>query len=264
MLKLASWNVNSLKIRLEQVLTWLESSKVDILAMQETKLLDENFPKDIFIERGYHVVYAGQKSYNGVAIVSRYPITDVITDIPGLDDPQRRILAVTIAGLRLINLYVPNGAELNSEKYNYKLMWLQKITAFVKQQLALYPKLTVVGDFNIAPEDRDVHDPAEWEGCVLVSPPERQAFRDILSLGLVDSFRNFPQEEKSFSWWDYRAAGFRRNRGLRIDHVLLSQELNALCKQSQIDITPRKWERPSDHAPVWVELIIPDTQKQKN
>jgi exodeoxyribonuclease III len=255
-IKLASWNVNSLKIRLNQVLTWLSSSDVDVLAMQETKLVDENFPQDNFTKQGYQVVYTGQKTFNGVAIVSRYPITEVITDIPNLVDPQRRILGATIAGMRLINLYVPNGAEVGSDKYSYKLMWLQKITDFLKQQLAIYPRLAVVGDFNIAPEDRDVHDPVEWQGSVLVSPAERQAFNDILSLGLVDSFRKFPQAEKSFSWWDYRAAGFRRNRGLRIDHVLLSHELNLLCKQSQIDKTPRKWERPSDHAPVWVGLEL--------
>lgn len=254
MLKLASWNVNSLKIRLEQVLLWLESSKVDVLAMQETKCTDENFPTEAFTKRDFHVAFSGQKTYNGVAIVSRYPITEVLTAIPGLEDPQRRVIVATINELRLINLYVPNGAELTSEKYRYKLDWLEKISAFIKEQLALYPKLAVVGDFNIAPEDRDVHDPAAWEGCVLVSEPERQAFREILSIGLADSFRNFPQEEKSFSWWDYRAAGFRRNLGLRIDHLLLSQELNVLCKQSQIDKIPRKWERPSDHAPVWVEL----------
>lgn len=256
MLKLASWNVNSLKIRLEQVLNWLESSEMSILGMQETKLLDENFPKEIFIERGYHVVFSGQKTYNGVAIVSRFPINEVITDIPGLQDPQRRILAATIEGIRLINLYVPNGAEVNSEKYSYKLMWLQKVNEFIKQQLALYSKVAVIGDFNIAPEDRDVHEPAEWLGCVLVSPAERQAFQELLALGLIDSFRHFPQEEKVFSWWDYRAAGFRRNRGLRIDHLLLSQELSDLCRESQIDKAPRKHERPSDHAPVWITLDL--------
>lgn len=254
MLKLASWNVNSLKIRLEQVLEWLETSQMDILALQETKLLNENFPATAFTDKGYHIVYSGQKTYNGVAVISRYPITDVIMDIPNLDDPQRRILAVTTAGIRLLNLYVPNGSELISDKYLYKLDWLQKISAFIKQQREIHPKLAVVGDFNIAPEDRDVHDPAEWVGHVLVSPPEREAFAQILELGLYDSFRNFPQEENSFSWWDYRAAAFRRNRGLRIDHVLLSQELNAVCKKSSIDIAPRKAERPSDHAPVWVEL----------
>lgn len=256
MFKLASWNVNSLKVRLDQVLEWLESSQIDVLAMQETKSIDENFPASTFIDRGYHVVFSGQKTYNGVAIVSRHPVSEVVTDIPNLADPQRRILAVTLAGIRLINLYVPNGAELTSDKYQYKLDWLQKVTAFIQQQLSAYPKVAVVGDFNIAPEDRDVHDPAEWEGCVLVSPLERQAFTSLLSLGLHDSFRNFEQEEKLFSWWDYRAAGFRRNRGLRIDHVLLSKELNTLCRQSKIDKEPRKVERPSDHAPVWVELDL--------
>ncbi|WP_058535813.1 exodeoxyribonuclease III [Legionella saoudiensis] len=259
MLKLASWNVNSLKIRLDQVLTWLSSSQVDVLAIQETKLIDENFPQSSFTEMGYHVVYSGQKTYNGVAIISRYPISDVITDIPDLDDPQRRILAVTVAGLRLINLYVPNGSELTSDKYEYKLNWLQKVTAFIQQQLSAYPQVAVVGDFNIAPEDRDVHDPVEWEGSVLVSAPERDAFIGLLQLGLYDSFRNFEQPEKTFSWWDYRAAGFRRNRGLRIDHVLLNSALNALCRSSNIDVEPRKAERPSDHAPVWVELeYIPE------
>ncbi|WP_133135898.1 exodeoxyribonuclease III [Legionella rowbothamii] len=256
MLKLASWNVNSLKIRLEQVLAWMDSTQMDVLAVQETKLIDENFPESAFTEMGYHVVYAGQKTYNGVAVISRYPITEVLTDIPDLDDPQRRILAVTVAGIRLINLYVPNGSELTSDKYEYKLNWLQKVTLFIQQQLSIYTQVAVVGDFNIAPEDRDVHDPAEWEGCVLVSPPEREAFAGLLQLGLHDSFRNFEQPEKTFSWWDYRAAGFRRNRGLRIDHVLLNQGLNALCRSSNIDVEPRKSERPSDHAPVWVELEV--------
>jgi len=254
--KLASWNVNSLKIRLDQVLEWLETSQMDVLALQETKLIDENFPVSAFAERGFHYVYSGQKTYNGVAIISKHPITDVLTDIPELDDPQRRILAATINGVRLINLYVPNGSTPTSDKYQYKLNWLEKVNYFIKNQLDTHAKLAVVGDFNIAPEDRDVHDPIEWEGCVLVSPPERQAFAEMLGLGLYDSFRNFPQEENVFSWWDYRAAGFRRNRGLRIDHVLLSHELNAVCRDSKIDKEPRKSERPSDHAPVWVELDI--------
>ncbi|MGC1182471.1 exodeoxyribonuclease III [Legionella sp.] len=254
MFKLASWNVNSLKIRLEQVLEWMDSSQMDVVALQETKLLDENFPATIFMEKGYHVVYSGQKTYNGVAIISRHPISDVITDITDLDDPQRRILVVTVAGIRLINLYVPNGSELTSDKYQYKLIWLQKVSTFIQQQMSIYPKVAVVGDFNIAPEDRDVYDPVEWQGSVLVSLPEREAFANLLQLGLYDSFRNFEQVEQSFSWWDYRAASFRRNRGLRIDHVLLSKELNVLCKQSSIDVNPRRAERPSDHAPVWVEL----------
>jgi exodeoxyribonuclease-3 len=229
---------------------------MDVLAMQETKLIDENFPITAFNETGYHVVFSGQKTYNGVAVISRYPISDVLTDIPDLDDPQRRILVVTVAGIRLINLYVPNGSELSSDKYQYKLDWLRKVISFIKQQMSIYPKLAVVGDFNIAPEDRDVHDPLEWQDSILVSPAEREAFTQLLQLGLYDSFRNFVQEERSYSWWDYRAAAFRRNRGLRIDHVLLSKELNALCLKSAIDKEPRKAERPSDHAPVWVELDL--------
>ncbi|WP_392536426.1 exodeoxyribonuclease III [Legionella sp. 227] len=256
MLKLASWNVNSLKIRLEQVLQWLESSGVDVLAIQETKLLDEKFPVTAFTEKGYHVVFSGQKTYNGVAVISRYPLSDVLTDIPDFVDPQRRIIAVTVAGVRLINLYVPNGSELTSDKYQYKLDWLQKIIAFIQQQMNVFTNIAVVGDFNIAPEDRDVHDPVEWIGSVLVSPAEREAFTQLLQLGFHDSFRNFIQEEQSYSWWDYRAASFRRNRGLRIDHILLSKPLNALCRQSVIDKEPRKVERPSDHAPVWVELDL--------
>ena len=256
MFKLASWNVNSLKVRLDQVLEWLESSAVDVLALQETKLTDENFPAEVFIEKGYHIYFSGQKTYNGVALISRHPITEVITDIAGLDDPQRRILAATITGVRIINLYVPNGAELTSDKYPYKLNWLKHVTAFIQEQLSLYSKLAVVGDFNIAPEDRDVHNPIEWEGSVLVSPPEREAFKTIINLGMHDSFRIFTQEEGCYSWWDYRAAGFRRNRGLRIDHILLNHELNQLCRRSIIDIEPRRSERPSDHAPVCVELEL--------
>lgn len=256
MLKLASWNVNSLKIRLEQVIAWLEETQVDVLALQETKLIDENFPLDAFTSRNYHVAYAGQKTYNGVAVISRFPLTECQTDVIGFDDPQRRILAVTIGELRVINLYVPNGSEPGSEKYAYKMLWLERVTAFIEQQLIQYPKLAIVGDFNIAPEDRDVHDPQEWEGCILVSPPEREAFQRLLAMGIVDSFRLFPQEEQIFSWWDYRAAGFRRGRGLRIDHVLLSNVLANSCLASQIDKNPRKSERPSDHAPVWVELDL--------
>lgn len=256
MLKLASWNVNSLKIRFEQVLAWLKATQTDILALQETKLPDENFPVEAFTSQGYHLSFSGQKTYNGVAIISRFPQSDIVRDISGFKDPQRRILAATIAGIRVINLYVPNGASLDSEKYQYKLNWLQLVKAFILQELQIWPRLAVVGDFNIAPEDRDVHDPGEWQGCVLVSPAERQAFADLLSLGLNDSFRLFPQADQTFSWWDYRAGGFRRNRGLRIDHVLLSQELARLCTASKIDIEPRRAERPSDHAPVWVELKI--------
>lgn len=256
MFKLATWNVNSIKVRLDQVLEWLESTQTHVLALQETKVMDDNFPKSAFLEKGYHLAFAGQSTYNGVALISRLPVTDILTDPPDFIDPQRRILAATIAGLRFINLYVPNGASPDSEKYLYKLQWLEKITAFVQHQLTLYPQVIVLGDFNIAPEDADVHDPAEWVGCVLVSPAERLAFFKLLQSGLYDSFRNFTQEEKTFSWWDYRAASFRRNRGLRIDHILLSKTLNPLCKQAQIDTKPREALRPSDHAPMWVELNL--------
>lgn len=256
MIKLASWNVNSLKVRLEQVLEWMDLVNIDVLALQETKMTDDVFPATAFIEKGFHVVFSGQKTYNGVAIISRQPISEVVTDVPNLLDPQRRILAATVGGIRLVNLYVPNGSAVGSEKYDYKLSWLPQVTAFLKTQLEEHAQVAVVGDFNIAPEDCDVHSPAEWEGCVLVSPLERQAFEGIINLGLYDSFRLFPQEEQSFSWWDYRAAGFRRNRGLRIDHILLNQALRERCKASIIDKEPRKVERPSDHAPVWVELDL--------
>jgi len=253
-LKLASWNVNSLKVRLEQVLAWLESSQVDMLALQEIKMTDDQFPIKAFTDKGFHVAFSGQKTYNGVAIISRQPIEDVVTDVPDYSDPQRRILAATIGDIRLINLYVPNGAEVGSDKYEYKLTWLPHVTTFIQEQLRLYPRVAVVGDFNIAPDDRDVHDVQAWEGCVLVSPLERQAFSQLLALGLHDSFRNFTQDEQSFSWWDYRAAGFRRNMGLRIDLILLNDALNKHCLVSAIDKAPRKLERPSDHAPVWVEI----------
>ncbi len=258
MFKLASWNVNSLKIRLEHVVEWLEKTQVDVLALQETKVVDELFPVAELEGLGYHIAYSGQKTYNGVALISRYPISDVLTDIATLDDPQRRIMVATIAGIRIVNLYVPNGAMVDSEKYHYKLNWLEHVTAFLQEQLAHYEHVAVVGDFNIAPEDRDVHDPIAWVGNILVSPLERAAFTRILELGFVDSFRTFSQEDDAFSWWDYRAAGFRRNRGLRIDHVLLNTALHALCTCSIIDKEPRTLERPSDHAPVWVAL---DTDK---
>ncbi|MDP3705705.1 MAG: exodeoxyribonuclease III [Legionellaceae bacterium] len=253
-LKIASWNVNSLKVRIDQVLELLQSSELDVLALQETKLTDPNFPLQAFHDLGFHVVFSGQKTYNGVAVISREPLHDVITDVPNLIDPQRRILATTIGNLRIINLYVPNGSEVNSEKYLYKLDWLEKVTTFIHQQMQQYPDVIVLGDFNIAPDDRDVHDPLAWEGCVLVSPAERAALADLLALGLHDSFRLFTQPEQQFSWWDYRAAAFRRNRGLRIDLILLTHSLQSQCLESQINVIPRHDERPSDHAPVWVSL----------
>ena len=254
MIKLATWNVNSLKVRLNQVLEWIQLNDVDILALQETKTTDDQFPAKVFADRGLHVAYSGQKTYNGVAVVSRYPLTEVSTDIPFLDDPQRRILGVTVAGIRLLNLYVPNGSEVDSEKYHYKLSWLAGIQQYIEEQLKNFPKFAVVGDFNIAPADLDVHDPIAWEGSVLVSLRERQAYQALLSLGLHDSFRHLYQDEQAYSWWDYRAGGFRRNHGVRIDHVLLSSALLSGCSKVEIDKQPRGHERPSDHAPVIATL----------
>lgn len=259
MLKLATWNVNSLKVRLEQVVDWLNKTEVDVLALQETKVTDEQFPLAVFEDNGFQVSFSGQKTYNGVAIISRLPLTDVKVGITSFDDPQRRVLAVTVAGLRLINLYVPNGSEVGSDKYQYKLNWLAAIEADLAQQLKQYPKLVVVGDFNIAPADVDVHDPLAWEGSVLVSAAERQAYQSLLALGLHDSFRQLYPNEVAYTWWDYRAAAFRRNHGVRIDHVLLSQPLLADCCGVVIDKEPRRHERPSDHVPVVVEFDLAST-----
>jgi len=257
MIKIASWNVNSLRVRLPQVLDWLGREQPDLLAVQETKTVDADFPAAALAEAGYQAVFSGQKTYNGVALVSRGAVEAVVADPPDWQDPQRRILAATCGGVRVVNLYVPNGSEVGSDKYAYKLDWLDKIQAFVKDELARHPRLVVLGDFNIAPEDRDVHDPEAWRGKILCSPPERSAFQRLLELGLSDAFRLFEQEEASFSWWDYRAAGFRRNIGLRIDHILVSQDLRDECRACRIDKSPRKLERPSDHAPVVAEFGSP-------
>jgi exodeoxyribonuclease-3 len=257
-MKIASWNVNSLKVRLPHVLDWLDSAQPDLLGLQETKLIDENFPAAEINEAGYQVIYSGQKTYNGVAVLTKLkkkPL-DIVTDIPGLVDPQRRVLGATYGKIRFLNLYVPNGSEVGSDKYEYKLNWLQKLATYIKKQLAEYDYLVVVGDFNIAPEDIDVHDPKAWEGSVLVSPKERSALQKITKLGLQDTFRLFEQEEKIFSWWDYRMMGFRRNAGLRIDLILASGKLADKCTDSYVDKEPRRLERPSDHAPVVAEFDI--------
>lgn len=253
-MKIASWNVNSLRVRLPQVLDWLASNPVDILCLQETKLVDEEFPVAAIEEAGYQVVYAGQKTYNGVATLSKQAAAEVVTELPEMDDPQRRVLGTTIGALRVLNVYIPNGQSVGSEKYLYKLGWLHRLQDYVEQQLRLYPQFLLLGDFNIAPEDVDVHDPELWAGRVLCSDPERQAYHGLIKLGLHDSFRKFPQPEKTFSWWDYRAAAFRRNLGLRIDHILCSTALYECCVTSTIDQGPRKWERPSDHAPAVAEF----------
>ncbi|WP_018876797.1 MULTISPECIES: exodeoxyribonuclease III [unclassified Thioalkalivibrio] len=253
-MKIASWNVNSLKVRLPQVLEWLSSSRTDILALQETKLTDENFPVAAIQDAGYQVVYSGQKTYNGVAILSRTEATEVVTDPPGLEDAQRRILAATIGDIRVVNLYVVNGENVGTEKYAYKLDWLARMRDWLADEIARHPNLVVLGDFNIAPDDRDVHDPEAWHERILCSTPEREALAALTGLGLVDTFRAFDQPEAEFSWFDYRAASFRRNRGLRIDLVLASAPLQARLQAAGIDREPRSWERPSDHAPVWAEF----------
>lgn len=254
MLKIASWNVNSLGVRLPHVLAWCDVARPDILAIQETKLTDDKFPVEALRDAGYHSVFSGQKTYNGVAILSREPALDCVTDIDGLDDPQRRILAATIGGVRVINLYVVNGSEVGSDKFAYKLHWLQQVTRWVEAELKKSDKVVVLGDFNIAPEDRDVHDPEAWREKILCSSAERQALQKLLALGLADTFRLFEQEENSWSWWDYRMAAFRRNMGLRIDLVLASGALAKHCSAAYIDKEPRRQERPSDHTPVIAEF----------
>lgn len=253
-MKLATWNVNSLKVRLPHVLDWLVANPVDALCLQETKQQDADFPHAELQAAGYHSVFTGQKTYNGVAILSRQPALDVQMGIPEFADEQKRVIAATIDGIRVICVYIPNGQSVDSEKYQYKMSWLTALHAWLEQELVRYPKLALLGDYNIAPEDRDVHDPKAWEGNVLVSVPERENFQRLIGLGLRDSFRLFDQDEKSYSWWDYRMMAFRRNMGLRIDHILISEPLVAQCKGCIIDKAPRKLERPSDHTPVVVEL----------
>lgn len=256
-MQIATWNVNSLRIRLDQVLAWLDANPdVLALALQETKQEDSQFPLDAFTQAGLHVSFSGQKTYNGVAWIAREPLQDIQANLPQFPDPQKRLLAVTCAGIRLICVYIPNGQEPGSEKFAYKLNWLAALQAYVAEQQRQYPQLALLGDFNIAPEDRDVYDPQTWEGHNLVSPPERAAFAGLLEQGMVDAFRLFTQPERSFSWWDYRAMGFRRNAGLRIDHILLSKALAETCQACHIDREPRKHERPSDHTPVVATLTL--------
>jgi len=254
--KIATWNVNSLNVRLPHVLEWLGSANPDILVLQEIKQLTEKFDTAAFSELGYHAIASGQKTYNGVAVISRSELTDHVTDFPGFEDPQRRILAATIDGVRVVNLYIPNGQSVGSEKYAYKLNWLAALERFLAEELKTYDKLVVLGDFNIAPEDRDVYDAAKWGEDILCSPAERAALTSLIKLGLADVFRQFEQPEKTFSWWDYRAAGFRRNAGLRIDLILATAALASACKASYVDREPRTWERPSDHTPVVAEFSV--------
>jgi exodeoxyribonuclease III len=258
-IKLASWNVNSLKVRLPHLLDWLQTTQTDIVCLQETKTTDDSFPADALRQAGYHALFAGQKTYNGVAILLRQTSTDaasdVVTDLPGFVDEQRRFLALTVNHMRIVCGYFPNGQEVGSDKYQYKLRWLDAMQTYVRAELA-QPDVSfaLLGDFNIAPEAQDVYDPVAWEGQILCSEPERAAFRQLLNAGLVDAFRQFEQPERSYSWWDYRNLAFRRKLGLRIDHILLSKPLAKRCTACVIDTAPRRLERPSDHAPVIATL----------
>jgi len=257
-MKLATWNVNSLKVRLPQVLAWADKQRPDVLCLQETKLDDGNFPRTLIEAAGYRVLFSGQKTYNGVAILSRETGAGVVTAIPAFPDEQKRVLAATIGGVRIVCLYVPNGESVGSEKFQYKLRWLAAARTWLKDEISRNARLAVLGDFNVAPEARDVHDPQLWEGRVLFSEPERAALRQLTDLGLSDSFRLFDQPAGAFTWWDYRMNGFRRKMGLRIDHILLSDPLAKQCTSCTIDIEPRGAERPSDHAPVIAELKLSD------
>lgn len=254
-MKIATWNVNSLNVRLGHVIDWLQANPVDVLCLQELKLPDDRFPQQALADIGYHASWAGQRTYNGVAVLSRLSLTEPQRNIPGFDDPQQRILAVTLPGpdgfpWRVISAYCPNGQSPDSDKYEYKLQWYAALRDWLHTELQAYPRLVIAGDYNVAPADEDVHDPLAWEGAVLVSAPERQAFRALIELGLHDTFRLFDQEPESYSWWDYRRASYRRNLGLRIDHVLASDALIESCVKCRIDKEPRGWPKPSDHVPV--------------
>ena len=255
-MKLATWNVNSLAVRLPQVLDWLAANPVDALVLQETKLTDDKFPRAEIEAASYRVAFHGQKTYNGVALLSRVDAEDVVRNIPDLADEQARVIAGTVAGVRVIGAYFPNGQAPDSDKFVYKMRWLDALREWVRQELARHPRLVLMGDYNIAPEDRDVHDPVLWAGQVLCTPDERAHFQGLIGLGLVDAFRLFEQPPKSWSWWDYRNLAFRKNQGLRIDHILVSEALRGAVSSCVIDKLPRKNERPSDHAPVMAELNL--------
>jgi exodeoxyribonuclease-3 len=253
-MKLATWNVNSLKVRLPHVLQWLAENPIDVLCLQETKTVDEKFPVAEIEAAGYQVAFTGQKTYNGVAILSRHTINDVVKNNPRFEDEQQRIISATIEGIRVVCAYIPNGQAVDSDKYHYKLKWLDALYGWLADECKTHANLALLGDYNIAPEDRDVHDPAAWEGQILVSERERDAFIRLCGLNLQDAFRMFEQADKLYSWWDYRQMAFRRNMGMRIDHILLSPPLAARCSACIIDKVPRKWEQPSDHTPVIATL----------
>ncbi len=258
-MKIASWNVNSLKVRLPQVKAWGHSAAPDVIALQETKVPDSQFPEKALREAGYAACYTGQRTYNGVAVLARSTPTDVVTEMPGFADTQRRVIACTVAGVRLINVYVPNGQEVGSEKYAYKLRWLEALHRWLADELAAHERVVVTGDFNIAPQPADVHDPEAWAGSVLFSERERAALQGLQEgLGLTDTFRLFEQPQALFSWWDYRVNSFKRNRGLRIDLILASPALARACTAASVDLEPRRWERPSDHAPAVAAFELQD------
>ena len=255
-MKLATWNVNSLSVRLPQLLAWLAEHPVDAIVLQETKLTDDKFPHAEIEAAGYRAQWFGQRTYNGVALLSRAESVEVVRNIPGFDDEQARVIAASTGGLRVIGAYFPNGQAPDSDKFSYKMRWLDALRAWVAQELAAHPQLVLMGDFNIAPEDRDVYDPVAWAGQIHCTPEEREHFRRLVALGLHDAFRLFEQPPKSWSWWDYRNLAFRKNQGLRIDHILVSEALKGRVSACSIDKAPRKNERPSDHAPVTAELAL--------
>ena len=255
-MKLATWNINSLNVRLPHVLDWLARQQPDVLCLQETKLEDPKFPADALREAGYQSIHHGQKTYNGVAILSRLPMSDTQNGIPGFDDDQKRVISATISGVRVVCVYVPNGENMESPKFQYKMKWMEALREWLRAELERHPKLAVVGDYNVAPEAVDVHDVSAWENKIHFTPPERKALHALLGEGFADAFRLFEQPERSYTWWDYRMMAFRRKMGLRIDHILLSPGLAKRCRSCTIDVEPRKLERPSDHAPVIAELDV--------
>ena len=253
-MKLATWNVNSLSVRLPQVLDWLAAHPVDVLALQELKLTDDKFPAAAFEAAGYSAQWFGQKTYNGVALISRQPATDVVKNIPGFEDDMARVISATIAGVRVIGAYFPNGQEPGSDKFAYKMRWLDALREWVRGELVDHPRLVLLGDYNITFDDQDVWDPVGLAGTIHCTDEERAHLQALIGLGLSDAFRLFPQPEKSYSWWDYRMLGFQKNRGLRIDHILISEALKPLVRACSVDRAPRKNPQPSDHAPVTVTL----------
>src|SRR5262245_25957528 len=255
-MKIATWNVNSLKVRLPQLLHWLAARPPDVVCLQELKLEDDSFPAAAIEAAGYHCAFSGQKTYNGVAILARSPLAAILLGIPGFEDDQKRVLTATVGDVRVVSAYVPNGQAVGTEKYEYKLKWLRAFAGWLRAELAVHPNLAVLGDYNVAPEDRDVHDPKLWADQVLCSEAERAAFRALLGIELKDSFRLFEQPERSYTWWDYRLNAFKRNLGLRIDHILVGPALAAKCASCTVDVGPRRLERPSDHAPVVAELTM--------